>query len=257
MELAVEPSIFIILCVVSFVAGFVDAIAGGGGLLTLPALIATGLPPHIALGTNKVAATFGTFTASLAFYKNKLFSPSFWKLSIITTITGSIIGTLVISHISTDSLEKAVPVMVVLVAIYTLMHKPAPDSDHSLPEQTPELKAKQLAQGTTLGFYDGVFGPGTGAFWTVSSVSMYKTNLLISSGVARTMNFFSNISSLTTFVILGHYSLLIGIGMGFSQMAGAWMGAHSAIKLGSKFIRPVFITIVIIMAIKLGYDAWA
>ena len=107
-----------------------------------------------------------------------------------------------------------------------------------------------------LGFYDGLAGPGTGAFWVSSSNILYKIDILLSCGLARFTNFISNFCSLLTFIYLGHVNFVLGISMGIFIMLGAWVGAHWAIKFGSKFIRPVFITVVIAMSANLGYQAW-
>jgi len=256
MDPILDITMWTILCSVGFLAGFIDAIAGGGGMLTVPTLLTAGLPPHIALGTNKLAASFGSFTASYTFYKKKLFDPVFWRYSLITTAIGAIGGTLLVSVISTDFLEKILPVIIVLTALYTLFAKPISDCENNLPVVTKKLKKQQILQGLTLGFYDGVAGPGTGAFWTVSSSALYKINILMSSGLARSTNFISNICSLFTFIYLGYVNALLGLSMGLFLMLGAWVGAHSAIKFGQRFIRPIFILVVLVMSSKLGFDAW-
>ncbi|WP_394210562.1 TSUP family transporter [Enterovibrio calviensis] len=251
-----DPSTIAILAVVAFLAGFIDAVAGGGGMLTVPALLSIGLPPHIVLGTNKLAATFASSTAALTYYRKKLFSPTFWRQAFFATLVGAILGTLLVNYISTAWLEKALPLIILAIAVYTIWH-PQPKVDgHALPKDDPKLKTKQWGQGLTLGFYDGVVGPGTGAFWVVSSMSMYKMNMLLSSGLAKAMNFTSNITSLITFIILGHVNWAIGLTMGIFLMMGAFIGAHSAIRFGSAFIRPVFITVVVILSVKLAIDAW-
>lgn len=252
----VTTTALLLLLVAAFVAGFIDAIAGGGGLLTVPAFLAAGLPAHIALGTNKLASTFGSFTASLTFYKNKLFAPHFWRLSTYATAIGSIIGTWAVSKIDASVLDKVLPIFIGFSAIYALFNKVKQENQQSLPPVTKSLSKKQLSQGLTLGFYDGFAGPGTGAFWTVSNLYLYKMNLLMSSGLARTMNFISNFFSLLSFIYLGFVNFALGLTMGAFFMVGAYCGAHSAIKLGNKFIRPVFTIVVATMAIKLGFDAW-
>ncbi|QOL27272.1 TSUP family transporter [Thalassotalea sp. LPB0316] len=245
-----------LLSVVGFIAGFIDAIAGGGGLLTIPTLLATGLPPHIALGTNKLAASFGSFTASLTFYRKRLFDPIFWWRSIAFTAIGAIMGTLVVSTINTQWLEKLLPIIIFVIAIYTLFNKHMINSEGNLPKKDKTVKKKQCLQGLTLGFYDGVAGPGTGAFWTVSSTALYKLNILLSSGLARSTNFVSNICSLATFIYLAQVNFTLGITMGVFIMFGSWVGAHSAIKYGNKFIKPIFLTVVIGMSLYLAYRAW-
>jgi uncharacterized membrane protein YfcA len=256
-ELIVTHELLLVLCVVAFIAGYIDAIAGGGGLLTVPALLTAGLPPHMVLGTNKLAATFGSFTASLTYYRKRLFNPRYWRRSLIYTAIGALLGTLVVDQLSTALLEKLLPVLILMAAIYTLFNRIQPDDRLQLPKQNSRLYWQQRLQGLTLGFYDGVAGPGAGAFWMVSSMALYKINLLLTSGVARTMNFISNGFSLIAFMALGHVNYTLGIAMGLCLMLGAFLGAHSAIRFGSKFIRPVFITVVIAIALRLAWQAWS
>lgn len=251
-----DVSTLVILALVAFSAGFIDAVAGGGGMLTVPALLSLGLPPHIALGTNKLSATFASSTAAFTYYRKKLFSPRFWSTAFLATLIGAIFGTLLVDFISTVWLEKALPLVILAAAAYTIWHPQPKGDSHELPKDDPNLNKKQWGQGLTLGFYDGVAGPGTGAFWVVSAMSMYKMNILLSSGLAKAMNFTSNITSLVTFIILGHVNWAIGLTMGVCLMAGAFLGAHSAIRFGGKFIRPVFVTVVVILSVKLAIDAW-
>lgn len=251
-----EPATLVVLALVAFAAGFIDAVAGGGGMLTVPALLSLGLPPHIALGTNKLAATFASSTAAITYYRKRLFKPRFWRHTFIATLLGATTGTLVVDAISTEWLEKALPLIILAAAIYTIWHKTPHNSQNQLPEPGPQLNKKQWIQGMTLGFYDGIAGPGTGAFWTVSCMAIHRMNILLASGLAKAMNFTSNFTSLVTFALLGHINWVLGLTMGFCLMLGAYVGAHSAIRFGAKFIRPVFVTVVSVLAVKLAYDAW-
>jgi uncharacterized membrane protein YfcA len=252
----IEPTTLIILACVAFAAGFIDAVAGGGGMLTVPALLSLGLPPHIALGTNKLAATFASSTAALTYYKKKLFDPTLWKSAFIATLIGATVGTLIVDLISTELLEKFLPLVILAAAMYTVFHKSHDANTNVLPEPSKRHTKQQWLQGLSLGFYDGVAGPGTGAFWTVSSMALYRINILLASGLAKAMNFTSNFTSLVTFAILGHINWVLGLTMGVCLMAGAYFGAHSAIRFGAKFIRPVFVTVVSVLAIKLAFEAW-
>lgn len=256
MEIALDLDLWLTLCSVGFIAGLIDAIAGGGGMLTIPTLLTAGLPPHLALGTNKLAASFGSFTASLTFYRKKLFNIKYWRLSIVATAIGAILGTILVNYLDVEALDKALPVVILATAIYTLVAKNTVHQSSTLPIENTKLKVKQSSQGLILGFYDGVAGPGTGAFWTASSSAIYKINILLSIGLARSTNFVSNFCSLLTFIYLGYVNFLLGISMGLFIMLGAWVGAHWAIKFGSKFIRPVFICVVILMSLNLAYQAW-
>ncbi len=255
-ELALDPTTWALLCAVALAAGFIDAIAGGGGMLTVPALLTAGLPPHLTLGTNKLAASFGSLTASVTYFRKKLFNPRFWAASILATAIGALIGTLVVDYLSIEFLNKLLPVVIILVACYSLFGSLSTTEHNELPELDGKTKIKQWLQGLGLGFFDGLAGPGTGTFWTASNSLLYKMSLLLNCGLARSMNFVSNFISLITFVALGHVNFILGITMGFFLMLGAWLGAHSAIKFGNKMIRPVFNTVVIVLALKLIYEAY-
>ena len=255
-ELALDPTTWVLLCAVALAAGFIDAVAGGGGMLTVPALLTAGLPPHLTLGTNKLAASFGSLTASVTYFRKQLFNPRFWAASIFATAIGALIGTLIVDYLSIDFLNKLLPVVIILVACYSLFGNLSTTEHDKLPPLNKATKIKQWLQGLSLGFFDGLAGPGTGTFWTASNSLLYKMSLLLNCGLARSMNFVSNFVSLITFVALGHVNFLLGVTMGFFLMFGAWLGAHSAIRFGSKFIRPVFNTVVIILALKLIYEAY-
>ena len=229
-ELSVDLTTLAILAAVAFVAGFIDAIAGGGGLLTTPALLTAGLPPHLVLGTNKLSSTFGA-----------------------ATLAGALIGATVAHYMPAEWLNKMLPVIVFGCGLYLLFGgtpKTPIDND------APIKKKWQLPQGLGLGFYDGVAGPGTGAFWTVSSMLMYPIDLVKASGVARSMNFVSNIAALSVFIFSGHVDWVIGLTMGLAVMVGAFFGARSAISGGAKFIRPVFITVVLGLTVRLAWQHW-
>jgi len=239
-ELTVEPLTLLILIGVAFLAGFIDAIAGGGGLLTVPALLTAGMPPHLVLGTNKLSSTFGSATATLTYYRRKLFHPAQW---------GWAIG----GYLPAEWLNKMLPVMVFACGLYLLFGgtpKAPADADASI------RKTWQVPQGLSLGFYDGVAGPGTGAFWTVSTLLLYPVDLVRASGVARSMNFVSNAAALSVFVFSGQVDWIVGLAMGLSVMGGAFFGARTAISGGSKFIRPVFITVVLALTVRLAWQHW-
>lgn len=255
-EIALDPTTWALLCAVALVAGFIDAVAGGGGMLTVPALLTAGLPPHMSLGTNKLAASFGSITASVTYYRKQLFNPRFWAASILATGIGALLGTLLVDKLSIEFLNKLLPVIIILVACYSLFGKLSPEQSHILPVRNTALKVKQWVQGLSLGFFDGMAGPGTGTFWTASNSLLYKMSLLLNCGLARSMNFVSNFISLITFVALGHVNFLLGITMGLFLMLGAWIGAHSAIKFGNKLIKPLFNTVVIVLAAKLIFEAY-
>lgn len=251
-----DLSMFALIALVAFVAGFIDAIAGGGGMITVPALLSVGLPPHVALATNKLSATFGSTTAAYAYYKKRLFHPALWKRAILSTIMGAALGTLMVSVISSAFLNKFLPLLILATAIYSLLQGAEKEHKNVQIKLNTKIKKIQFLQGSVLGFYDGFAGPGTGAFWTVSVMRLYRLNILIASGVAKAMNMTSNWVSLLTFAIFGQINWPLGLTMGGCLMIGAYLGAHSAIRFGGKFIRPIFTITVSVLALKLFYQAW-
>ena len=252
-EMAVDPTTLLLLALVAFIAGFIDAIAGGGGLLTIPALLTTGLPPHLVLGTSKLCATFGSGTASYAFYRRKLFTPAKWRNAMVGTAIGAIAGAVLVHWMPAEWLNQMLPVVVFACGLYLLFSRTPTAPVNS---DAPIARRRQWPQGFTLGFYDGVAGPGTGAFWTVSTLLLYPLDLLRASGVARTMNFVSNITALVVFIIGGQVAWVLGLSMGVALMAGAFLGARTAISGGSKFIRPVFILVVLALTARLVWQHW-
>lgn len=253
LNLVAEPHVLLILVAVAFIAGFIDAIAGGGGLLTIPALLMAGLPPHLVLGTNKLCATFGSATASFTFYRKGLFNPKKWRNGLIATAIGATLGALLAQRLPAEWLNQMLPVVVFACAVYLLFGRTPQISESS----TAVIKTtRQWPQGLSLGLYDGVAGPGTGAFWTVSTLLLYPLDLLRASGVARSMNFVSNAAALSMFIISGNVAWALGIGMGAALMLGAAVGAKVAIGGGNRLIRPVFILVVMTLAARLAWQHW-
>jgi len=239
MEISIVTAL--ILAGTGFLAGFVDSIAGGGGIITVPVLLSLGLPPHMALGTNKFQSSFGSMTATWRYYRKGLFSLRDTWLGVLFTFGGAAAGTVLVQKINANFLMKAIPLLLLLIFLYTLF--------------SPDLGAKDRQKGMSrylfyplfgllLGFYDGFFGPGTGSFWTIALVVLLGINLKKATGTTKIMNFTSNIVSLTVFLIGGKIVLLAGLIMGIGQMAGAWTGSHMVIKHNTKFIRVFFLMVV-------------
>ncbi|MCY1348311.1 putative membrane transporter protein YfcA [compost metagenome] len=205
------------------------------------------------LGTNKLCATFGSATASFTFYRRKLFDPWQWRHALLATLIGALLGALLAHWLPADWLNQMLPVVVFGCGLYLLFGR-TPDAPVDLDQ--PISLGRQWPQGLGLGFYDGVAGPGTGAFWTVSSLLLYPLDLLKASGVARSMNFVSNAAALAVFIAAGQVAWALGISMGLALMAGAFLGARTAIHGGAKFIRPVFILVVLALSVRLAWQHW-
>lgn len=248
-----HTSTFLILLATAFLAGLVDAIAGGGGLITVPALLTAGVPPHFALGTNKLAATFGSITAAHICVQKGLIKPRLWGLTILATLVGAILGTLTTYWVSSDFFKKFLPMMIIFIACYTLLHKHSPSSNKKI--LLPQNPIGMLLGGI-LGFYDGFIGPGVGIFWTTAALVIYKVSIIDATGIARVMNFISNIVSLITFILLGRVHYLLGICLGLALMTGTYVGLHSILKFGAPWMRPIFTTIVLAIAARLIWLEW-
>lgn len=252
MELALDPATILLLGAAALLAGFIDAIAGGGGMLVMPALLSTGMPPHLVIGTNKLVGTFGTFGASVTFIRKGLFQPALWWAMSFGTFVGALVGAGLIYLLSAGVLKKLLPLAILLAAVYLIWPRRArPPGAVAPAEAQPVRRGVKLLTGGLIGFYDGFIGPGTGAFWMAAAVELFRLDLVAAAGVARFMNFVSNITALLTFMVLGNIDYTVGLTMGATLMLGALIGAHGAIRYGAPFIRPVFLAVVLLMAGRL------
>jgi uncharacterized membrane protein YfcA len=254
MELTLDFTTILLLGIAALLAGFIDAIAGGGGMLVMPALLGIGMPPHLVIGTNKLVGTFGTFSASLTFIRKGLFKPALWWAMSFGTFVGALIGAGLIYLMSAGVLKKLLPLAILLAAAYLAWpRRSASATTRSKPQPPPPAirRGVKLITGGLIGFYDGFIGPGAGAFWMAAAIKLFQLDLVAAAGVARFMNFISNITALLTFMVLGNIDYAIGLSMGATLMLGAFIGAHSAIRYGAPFIRPVFLLVVLLMAGRL------
>lgn len=245
----------IFLMFITLLAGYVDGIAGGGGLLVVPALLTAGIPPHFTLGTNKLAASIGVFGSAYTFMRKRLFNPLLWKAAALAALIGSTTGAVVAQLFSNINLQLIMPIILIAVAIYMLINNPA----KSLTEPNIGFQPKPLSSsimGSVLGFYDGFLGPGTGSFWVTLVMMVYKLDMVQASGVARFMNLISNVAALGTFIYFGSVYFSLGITMGLTYFIGSYMGANSAIRFGAKFIKPLFLLMVVLIAIRLIWQQW-
>ncbi len=244
---------YVIFLAAGFLAGFVDSIAGGGGIITVPVLMASGMPPHVALATNKLQSSFGSFTASLNFIRKGLISVKEVYLGIIFTFVGALIGTKIILLLDAGILNKIIPFMLIVIFLYTLFNPKFGKIDKKSRFSTPVFF---LIFGLLIGFYDGFFGPGTGTFWTIALVVLMGLNLKKATATTKLMNFTSNIVSLGVFLFSGNVLFFVGILMGFGQISGAYVGSNMVMKRDVSFIRGFFLFVVGVTILKLIYDSW-
>jgi uncharacterized membrane protein YfcA len=246
--------ITLFLLITSFIAGYIDAIAGGSGLIMVPVLLTLGLPPHLALGTNKFGATLGVMNSTIVFLRRRLYNPRFWISALIFSILGSALGVICVQYVKVEWLGKIIPAIMLAIFIYMLFPKNLRGTISGTDYRPPKLGAGIL--GSILGFYDGFFGPGTGAFWTSALVIFFKLDLLKASAIARLMNFVSNAVALLFFMHFGLVNYHIGLILAIGLMTGSFIGAKSALRFGSNFIRPFFLIIVAVLIVKLTLKYW-
>ena len=242
-----------LLFLTGLTAGFVDAIAGGGGLITLPVILSFGGDPQQALGTNKLQATFGSGSAAWHYARAGVVDLSDCVRGCLLTFLGAALGTLVVQQVGPHILRVAIPLLLLAIAIYTLLRPQLGERD--LHPRMNRFKF-DLIFGLMLGFYDGFFGPGTGTFWTMAFVLAMGFNLTRATGYTKAMNFASNLCSLLLFALIGKVDYAAGAVIGAGQLLGARFGSKMVMARGTKFIRPVFITVVVALTLKLLYDAW-
>ncbi len=237
-----------LLFMTGLVAGLVDAIAGGGGLITIPVLLGIGLPPQIALGTNKLQASFGSGSAMLTFVRSGTVILHDCFEGIACTALGAGLGTYMVQRLDPGVLRHIIPWLLFTIVLYTLLTPRLGRADiHPRMSKTWFY----LLAGIVLGFYDGFFGPGTGSFWVMALMLGLGFNMISATGYTKVMNLTSNITSLGVFIIGGSVLWREGLIMGAGQFIGAHLGSHLVVSRGSRFIRPVFITMVLLITIKL------
>jgi uncharacterized membrane protein YfcA len=234
-------------------AGFVDSIAGGGGLITLPVLLNLGFRPQQALGTNKLQAVFGSGSAAWHYAQAGTVSLRDCIRGFIITLIGAALGTFTVQRLNPSFLKHIIPFLLGAVALYTLL-KPRLGAKDTHPRMSRGWF--DLTFGLLIGFYDGFFGPGTGTFWTMAFMLGLGFNMTKATGAAKVVNFASNLSSLALFLAGKNVLFGAGLVMGFGQVLGARIGSRMVIVRGTRFIRPVFLTVVIVLTLKLIYDAY-
>ncbi|WP_040192957.1 TSUP family transporter [Clostridium culturomicium] len=243
----------IFLCIAGFFAAFVDSIAGGGGIISVPAYMIVGLPTHIALGTNKFAATMGSLTSSINFIRSGNCNFKLLKIVAPFTLIGSILGVKTVLLIDESFLQPLVLILILAIGIYTFFSKSLGEEDN-FNGFTKKNLFLSILLGFSLGFYDGFFGPGTGTFLVFGFINILGLNFLKASANARVLNFVSNISALVTFALSGNINYLIGIPVCILMILGAKIGTRLAINKGNKIIKPIFITMAMAVAVKMLFQ---
>jgi uncharacterized membrane protein YfcA len=261
-----SPLTIAALTLVAFAAGLVDAIAGGGGLLTVPALLAAGLPPHLALGTNKGQSVFGSGSAMVAYWRSGLIDRARARVGFPLGLLGSACGAALVLAIPAASLRPIVLVLLTGAALFIgLRRAPRPAVQEGAaatatpaPATAPNREtARPVLAGLialAIAAYDGFFGPGTGTFLIVAYVALLGDGMARASAGAKVVNFASNLAALALFAWRGVVVWPVALPMAAGQLCGGWLGAHLAVRRGDALVRRVAVLSALALAVKLAFD---
>lgn len=241
---------FILCGLAALGGGVIDAIAGGGGLLTVPALLVAGVPPHVALGTNKVSACMGTTVALINFARGRLVLWRLAALGVGFSIIGSWLGALATLMIDSTALGKIIVFLLPLGMVGALL--PQKNREKQIdPDKGPRFWLALPLVCLALGFYDGFFGPGTGSFLILALHWVLGISLLAASGTAKAFNLGSNVSGVVSFIWHGVVNWPIALLMAACFMAGNWLGSSLAMKIGAKAVRRILVLSLLILLLTL------
>ena len=252
IEVSVE--VLILLTSAAVIAGFVDSIAGGGGLITVPALMIAGIPPVAALATNKVQGLFGAGMAAFSYARHGHVDLKKQMPAALASFAASIAGALLASHLPTDVIRLGLPFLLIAVAMFFAFRPGLNDIDR---QQRITMGVFIMTFVPLIGFYDGLLGPGTGAFFMIGFVALAGYGVLKATAHTKLLNFASNVGATLAFALVAKPLWITGLCMGAGQMLGAYLGSRLAMRVGSKGIKPVLVVASTAMAIKLIWDAIA
>ncbi|HEY0920223.1 TSUP family transporter [Devosia sp.] len=243
-----DPLVLLALGAVGMLAGFVDAIAGGGGLVALPALLSAGLPPVAALATTKLQSVVGTAMAAATYWRQGFVALRALVPALAATFLGALLGALTVKGIDTSLLALAVPGALIAIAAYFAFAPRLTDADRHARLAFP---AWVPAMGFVVGFYDGIFGPGTGSFLTMGFVTLFGLGLTRAAGHTKIVNLMSNLGALALFLPAGDVVWPAALAMAAGQLAGGYLGACTGIRFGARIIRPLIVAVSVILALRL------
>ena len=242
----IDHWLYPVLTAVAVLAGFIDAIAGGGGLIMVPALLFAGVPPLNTLGTNKLQSMFGTATAFRNYSAKRLVEWRAHKGTVAAVFVGATVGVLLVQAVPGDALRLIIPVLLLVMAGYTVLSPRMSDEDAH--ERLSARSYLPVAGG--IGFYDGFFGPGTGSFFATTLVALRGVGLTRGTAQTKLFNLTSNVASVVFFAIGGKIWWGLGLCMALGSMSGGWLGSHTAIKYGAKLIRPLLVVLSLALTVR-------
>jgi uncharacterized membrane protein YfcA len=249
----IDQWLYPVLTAVAVLAGFIDAIAGGGGLIMVPALLFAGVPPLNTLGTNKLQSMFGTAMAFRNYSAKGLVEWRAHKGTVAAVFVGATAGVLLVQAVPGDALRLIIPVLLLVMAGYTVLSPRMSDEDAH-----ERLTAKNYVPiAGSIGFYDGFFGPGTGSFFATTLVALRGVGLTRATAQTKLFNLTSNVASVVFFAIGGKIWWGLGLCMALGSMSGGWLGSHTAMKYGAKLIRPLLVVLSLALTVRVLWSYFA
>ncbi|WP_232697782.1 TSUP family transporter [Brevibacillus daliensis] len=249
----IDITTIILLASFGFLAAFIDSCVGGGGLISLPALLGLGIPPHLALGTNKLAGTISSLTSSITFMRMGKYDKKLMLVLVPFSFIGAWIGALTVLDVPQQFLHTLVIIMMGIIFIYTLLNKRF-GFEAKFKGYTTFTISWGILFAFMIGFYDGFFGPGTGSFFVFLMVLLFGYDFVIGAGNGRILNLASNIAALAVFIWHGKVIFSTGLIMGAAMIVGATLGANMAVKTGVKYVRPLFLLVSLSLITKMVYE---
>ena len=242
---------FLIVCPLVFLAGFVDSIAGGGGLISFPAYLLAGVPVHVILGTSKLSAFPGAIVAAARFAKSGLVQ---WKLALpcgLIAALGVFAGARIALGVDEAVIRSLMVVVLPVVAFYVLRSKPDPGEEEKAELPFEKLLIPSLAASFVIGAYDGFYGPGTGTFLILVFAGPLKMHMKHSAGISKVVNLAADIGALLTFTASGKVNVALGVAAALFCMAGSYFGSGLVVNNGQKIVRPVILTVLVLLFAKI------
>ena len=242
------------LAVVAAIAGFLSALTGSSGIVILPALLYTGLPPHLALGTSKLFTTTSLFTAALCYIRKGLFKPRYWVATTVATIVGAVIGVLLTQLFSNAALRQLLPLFIAGIAVYLIF--PCRFKSEKAISRNFLQSPLTVSIGSFFGVYSGFIGAGTGAIWISFCTGFFKAETVEANALAQYMCFVTNLVALLVFIGLGQVHFTAGVLMAGCGALGAFLGSKTAIQGGSQMIKHTLIAMTLLMSGNLAVTNW-
>ncbi len=248
--MTLTPRMFLIICPMLFLAGLVDAIGGGGGLISLPAYLLAGLPVHQAIATNKLSSTCGTALTTVRFIRQGLVN---WKIAVPTIVfamAGSSLGANLSMGVPESVMEAVLFVVLPVVAFIVLNPKIFHDNAGTEVRLNKKLWITAIGSAFLVGIYDGFYGPGTGTFLIIALTVFARLDIRTANAQTKVINLTTNITSLTIFLLNGQAVILLGLAAAACNMAGNYVGAGLALTKGSRITRPVILLVLVLLFLK-------